>query len=249
MLPSYNLDKIKFGVDKPTFDKAVDIYDSGGVKSFEDTGFGFSAKVKGSGDNFYEVYVPAKQYDHGSCDCYLGQRDILCKHMIALAICAVMGGGQLSEEDKELTDSPECSGRAGELKKTELLEIKAEISVAMRYIKPYNGPSRLWHRYQDSLLEGCRRLTVIISDFPVSKQTAKLLIDLLLRLDKKLCYGGVDDSDGTVGSFMYEVVDILIEFTELDSACIKTFFVLCDKKTCFGWEEKLVEILDEANVD
>ena len=67
---------------------------------------------------------------------------------------------------------------------------------------------------------------------------------MLLRLDEKLCRGGVDDSDGTVGGFMEEVVRVLKEYAKLDLVCVKAFKNLADKETCFGWETPLVEILD-----
>lgn len=248
MQPAYNLDKIKFATDRSAFEKAVGIYDLDGVKDFKDDGFGFAAKVRGSGGNFYKVYVSAKHYDQGNCNCYLGQNDIFCKHMVAVAIYAVKGGKKLSIEEKELVGSPRCGGKLGELEKTELVEIKAEISAAMRHIKPYNGPSRIWFAYQDSLMEGCNRLAAIVSKLPVSKQTAKLLVDLLLRLDRKLCQGGVDDSDGTVGGFMSETVGVLEEYAKIDPKCIETFELLCGLETCFEWEEPLVRIVDENSV-
>jgi len=89
-------------------------------------------------------------------------------------------------------------------------------------------------------------LAKLVSDLPVSEQTAKLLVDLLLRLDKKLCTGGVDDSDGTVGGFVEEVVFLLQEYAKLDQKCVTAFKKLRDKKTCFGWEEPLVKIIDEG---
>lgn len=80
---------------------------------------------------------------------------------------------------------------------------------------------------------------------PVSSQTAELLVDLLLRLDKKLCTGGVDDSDGEVGGFIQEVVCVLKDYAGLDSECIKAFIKLKDKETCFGWEEPLLGLVDK----
>ena len=35
MKPSYDLDKIKFATDRPTFEKAIEIYSSGGVKNLK----------------------------------------------------------------------------------------------------------------------------------------------------------------------------------------------------------------------
>jgi hypothetical protein len=135
-----------------------------------------------------------------------------------------------------------CSGRLDMLSKIELSEIKKSITTAMRYIKPYTGPSRIWFAYQSSLQEGCNRLSAIVSGLPVSEQIAKLLVDLLLHLDKKLCYGGVDDSDGTVGSFIREIVEILEEYVKLDPTCAKAFRPLKNKETCFGWEEPLLQL-------
>ena len=83
----------------------------------------------------------------------------------------------------------------------------------------------------------------------MSEQIAKLLVDMLLRLDKRLCGGGVDDSNGTVGGFVYEVVDMLQEYVRLDPKCIKAFEKLCRQETCFGWEEPLVKIVDEHDID
>ena len=36
MLPKYDLDKIKFATDGPTFEKAVDLYEKGKVSKFEE---------------------------------------------------------------------------------------------------------------------------------------------------------------------------------------------------------------------
>ena len=247
MQPSYNLDKIKFATDEPTFEKAVGLYENGKVTQFKEELNGFFATVLGTKP--YRVYVDDRHYDQGDCECYLGQKDMLCKHMVAVAIYALMKGEPLTEEDKQLVGSPVCSGRLGELSKEELAVTKKSITSAMRYVKPYHGPSRIWFAYQDSLSEGCNRLSVIVSELSVSEQTAKLLVNMLLRLDKKLCEGGVDDSDGTVGGFIEEVVLMLQEYVKLDSSCIKTFKKLCGQSTCFGWEEPLVKLFDEQDID
>ena len=245
--PAYDLDKIKYATDRPTFERAVGLYESGKVTQFEEELSSYSAVVLGTKP--YRVSVEARRYDYGHCDCYLGQRDTLCKHMVAVAIYAVRGGKPLEEKDKEIIDSPECSGRLGELSKEELAATKKSITAALRYIKPYNGPSRIWFSYQNSLTEGCNRLSVIVSRLPVSEQTAKLLVNMLLRLDKKLCTGGVDDSEGMVGGFITEVAFVLKEYAKLDPACIKTFAKFCEQSTCFGWEEPLERIFDEGFTD
>lgn len=242
MQPKYNLDKIKFATDAPTFEKAVDLYKREKVTQFEEGFGGYSAVVLGT--HPYHVSVSCKYYDHGNCECYLGKNETLCKHMVAVAIKAVAGGKPLSDEDKLPISQVACSGRAGELGKAEFATTKKEITSAMRYIKPYRGPSRIWFSYQNSLSEGCSRLTKIVSELPVSEQTAILLISILLRLDGKLCRGGVDDSDGIVGGFIEETVQVLKEYVELDPSCAKVFNRLKGKETCFGWEEPLLKLID-----
>lgn len=241
MPPKYNLDKIKFATDEPTFEKAVDLYENGKVTKFEEGIKAYSATVLGS--KSYRVSVEARRYDYGHCECYLGQDDTLCKHMVAVAIFAVRGGKPLTNKDKQSISSPVCSGRLGGLDKKELATIKKTITAAMRYIKSYDGPSRTWFAYQNSLSEGCNRLAAIISHVPVSLQTARLLVYMLLRLDEKLCRGGVDDSDGAVGGFIQETVIVLQDYAHLDAACTEVFCQLKNKETCFGWEAPLVKLI------
>ena len=89
-------------------------------------------------------------------------------------------------------------------------------------------------------------LSAIVSDLPVNKQSAEILVKLLLRLDRKLRIGGVDDSNGIVGGFMTQVVEMLEEYTRIDPDCINAFKSLIGIGiTCFQWEEPLIRIWDE----
>ena len=238
--PDFTLDKIKFATDGPTFEKAVKLYESGKVTQIEEGIRSYTAIVLGTKP--YRVSVEARRYDYGHCTCYLGQNGTLCKHMVALAIYVVKDGEPLIENEKKLIQNPSCSGKLGTLDKKKLSAVEKSITSALRYIKPYNVPSRLWFSYQNSLSEGCNRLSTIISDLPVSVQTTDQLVDLLLRLDKKLSTGGVDDSDGTVGGFIEEVATVLQEYTKLDPSCTKAFQKLKDRETCFGWEKPLLNL-------
>ena len=241
MQPKYDLDKIKFATDGPTFEKAVDLYEKGKVTKFEEGIGGYSAIVIGTKP--YRVSVEARRYDYGHCECYLGQNDTLCKHMVAVAIYAATGDKKLSDEDKRLVYQVACSGRLGELSKSELATTKKTITAGMRFIKSYEGPSRTWFTYQSSLSEGCNRLSKVVSELPVNQQTTKLLVDTLLRLDDRLCRGGIDDSDGTVGGFIEETVQVLKEYAKLNPSCAEAFNELKGKETCFGWEEPLLEFV------
>lgn len=240
--PHFDLEKIKFATDESTYKKAISLYEAGKVTEFEEQISGFSAIVLGT--NPYRVFVKDRRYDYGRCECYLGQNDTLCKHMVAVAIYAVLAGKPLRQEDKEITYIPKCSGKLGELSKEQFAVVKESLSEAIKYIKPYRGSSKTWFTYQDSLSEGCNRLSTIVSALPVSVETINLVVKLLLRLDKKLTSGGVDDSDGTVGRFIQEAVDVILEYIKLKPVCAESFHVLSGLETSFGWEEPLLKIYD-----
>ena len=245
MPPTYDLNKIKFATDEQTYQRAVDLYESGKVTEVKEAFGDFSAVVLGTKP--YRVSVSGHRYKDAHCTCYLGEQGTLCKHAVAVALYAVMNGQPLSKDDKNQRQEIKFSGRKGELNNEELAAIKKSITESMKYIKPYSGPSRTWFANQDSLREGCARLSAIVSDLPVNKQTADVLVRLLLRLDRKLQVGGVDDSNGIVGGFMSEVVGMLSDFAQIDSSCIATFESLCGKQTCFDWEDPLVRIFDEKD--
>ncbi|MFH0830803.1 MAG: hypothetical protein V1895_01965, partial [Parcubacteria group bacterium] len=215
--PIYDVELIKFGTDTQTFERAAAIYNAGKVTNVTREPRGVFATVQGT--HLYQVYVTTRHYDEGSCNCYVGEHETLCKHMVAVALWAVLGGKPLSMQEAKPIGQPRCSQRRAKPSPHELSTYKKTITEALRFIKPYRGPSRTWFVYQDSLSEGCRRLTDLVNSLPVHVTTAALLVDLLLRLDKKLSSSGVDDSDGTVGGFMYEVAAILKQFVKLDPAC------------------------------
>lgn len=243
MVPAYDLNKIKFATDEGTFKRAVGLYESGKVTKVDAMGGYFSAVVIGTEP--YRVSISARNYKQGHCTCYVGQNNRLCKHMVALALHVVLDGKPLSEKDKQLSMDVVYSNRKDELNQDELDAVKKSITESMKYIKPYSGPSRTWLANQNSLREGCNRLSAIISDLPVSRQSADILVKLLLRLEKKLTVGGVDDSNGIVGEFVGGLVALLEEFARTDSSCIDAFEPLCGKEYCFGWEDSLVRIFDE----
>jgi len=243
LIPKFNIEKIKHGTDKATFDRAVKLYESDKVTKFNELPGLYSAVVIGT--NPYDVSIEVRDYKIADCTCYLGQNNTLCKHIVALAIYAIYRGKPLSTADIKRTDKPSCSGRKGKLDKEELSSVKKSITKAMRLIKPYEGPSRIWFAYQDNLNEGCRHLSSILSELPVSYQTAKFIVDLLLRLDERLARGGVDDSNGIVGGFIEESVIMLLEYAKIDPSCIKAFEILAELETRFEWEYLLVDLLKE----
>lgn len=241
MEPKYTLDQIKFGVDSGTWEKAVGLYEAGKVKNFQDSGFTYVADVLGT--DSYKVIVSKNKYTDGDCACYLGQNDTLCKHMIAVAIYGLKNGQPLTEEEKMQHNEIKFSGKTEKITQEQFNLFKAEISGAMRFIQAYTGPSKTWFDYQDSLVEGCNRLSAIFSQLPANFDTACLVVNTLFRLDKKLQTGGVDDSDGTVGGFIEASVVLLLDFSKADSRCTESFKKLKNIETCFGWEEPLLKVV------
>ena len=242
--PLYDMKKIRFAADEATFRRAVDLYGKGKVTQVGSFGGYYRAVVLGTSP--YHVSVSAKNHKHGHCTCYLGEKGTLCKHMTALAIHAVMDGKPLKDEDKEYSSGPKCGTTGIPLTDGMLEHVKKEISASMRHIRAYNGNSYAWFSYQDSLKEGCNMLSAVINGLPVNRQSADILVKLLLRLDKKLMTGGVDDSDGTVGGFMSSVVEILVQYARMDRQCVQAFKTLVGTGTSFQWEEPLVRIFDEG---
>lgn len=243
LTPRYDLNKIIYSTSEDTYKKASALYSSGKVKSFSEHWNGFTAIVIGTHN--YNVNISAKSLNQGSCDCYMGNHDYICKHMVALAIYVVLRGEPIPENTTK--ETPVFSGRVGELNPGEIIAYKEDLKVAMRYIKGYSGPSRAWFAYQDSLSEGTKRLATIVSYLPASPQTTQLLIKILLRLDKKLSTGGVDDSDGTVSSFIESCVDLLLIFVTKDLACAKPIAKLRSIKTSFDWEKRLLSSQSKEN--
>lgn len=238
--PKFDLNKIKYTTDEQTWQKAVELYKNGKVLNFKEEFASFTASVVGT--NMYQVSVEERNFHYCYCNCYLGQNDTLCKHVVAVAICAAVGGRKLTKEEETQITTPISSGKLGELDESQLTQTKEEITHALAYVKYYRGPSKIWFAYQNSLEEGVNRLATIISKLPISTQTADLVVNVLLRLDRKL-QSGVDDSNGTVGGFIQETVDVLKEYARQDKKITKSFEKLEGIHSTFDWEEPLLETL------
>jgi uncharacterized Zn finger protein len=112
MFPRYDLEKIKFGVDEKTWERAVGIYEAGKITETEEGYFGFTARVLGT--HSYDVAISEDSFNCGHCSCFVGQSGNVCKHMIALAIWAVLRGAPLSENDKKQKNEVEFCGKMKE---------------------------------------------------------------------------------------------------------------------------------------
>lgn len=128
--------------DEATFQRGVGLYESGKVTEVEEFGEHYSAIVQGTKP--YRVSVSSRRYKDAHCTCYLGERGTLCKHVVALALHAVMDGKPLKEEEKQQVVEMKCSDKRDPLNKDELEAVKKAITESMRCIKPYSGQNMVW---------------------------------------------------------------------------------------------------------
>ena len=236
--PLFTLFDIQMGVGDDEFKKGKKLFDGGKFNHLKRDFRGFNAIVSGTHD--YVVFVSANDFDRGGCNCYVGEKDTLCKHMIALAIAAIF---KYRPEDTEIVDAPldqaSCSTEVREINKEELATIKSGIRSALTHIKSYGGSSKTWSTYQDSLSKGKRLILYALSNLPVCKTSADVCINVIIKLDTKLATSGIDDSDGTIGELVEEIMELLSMFKESDPMLEKYIVDTFPKETNFGWEKEL----------
>ena len=234
--PEFTIFDIHIGVGDEEFKKGKKLFDRGKVNCLKSDFGGFNAIVSGTHD--YVVFVSATNFDRGNCNCYVGQKEILCKHMIALAIASV---AKYRPEDSKVVDIPldqaVCSGEVRDITKDELSTIKKEIRSALIHIKSYSGPSKTWFAYQSSLLKGSRLMLYALSKLPVCKTSADVCINLIIKLDNKLANSGIDDSGGTIGDLVEQIMELLSMFRD-ENLGLKTYIIdKFPKQTNFNWEK------------
>ena len=212
IVPAYSLKDIQLSVESCEFDKGMRLYQEGKVGQIEVDCFIFKAEVAGT--KKYNVSVMSSHFDRGECDCYLGEKNYLCKHIIALAIAVVYTYAPSAAEvfDHPL-DQAVCSGKVYAITEEEKVLIEKEIKEGLALIKSWSGPSKKWFEYQDALTKSSRIILLSLSKLPICEKSVDICIYLLKKLDKKLLHA-VDDSDGTIGTLMEEIVQVLCLFVD-----------------------------------
>ncbi len=232
--PQFTIADVQVGVGDREFAKALALYTKGAVTGIKKDFGSFSATVFGTHE--YEVSVDSSAYDRGNCTCYIGQKDELCKHMLSLAIALVY---KYRPNDTKMIEQPldqaVCSGDVRDITKEESETAKREISTALTFIKSYSGPSSKWFHYQNSLTKGSRLLLLALSNIPICEGSVMLCIQTLKKLDRKVLRG-VDDSDGTVGELMCEIVELLNMFVSSNAALKEYIAKKLPKGESFDWE-------------
>lgn len=228
--PNFTIKDIKYSVDEAMFLRAKKLFESGKVQKVSETPHGYMATVQSTSP--YQVSLSRKHIDQGYCDCYMGQNDMLCKHMLALGIAVLHFSGKT--EETEGGDSPDNLDAAKQL-----------VAKAMRKIKPYNGPSKIWFSYQRELDVGSGCIVEAVTNLPPTIEHAKYLWSLVLKLSKKLSHGGIDDSDGTVGDCISLLVEQCGRYAKKKPEFKAIIQKFTEDDTGFGFEDELLEILEK----
>ncbi len=229
--PKFTLDDVRYAEGAATFQRARDLYESGKVGPVKEDKSGYHAIVNGTQP--YRVTISNKRVDVGSCECYLGQNDRLCKHMLALALAVLHPSGK-TDTDNIVDTKPHY-----------LIDTKKQVVAGMRKIRAYTGPSRIWFSYQRSLATGAGMITDAIKELYPSRENVVYLWRLVERLDKKLV-NGVDDSDGVVGECISQILEQLAIHARLQPGLEPVIRDYCGRKTGFGFEEDLRRLLDKT---
>lgn len=228
-LPKFTFTDVKYAADQAIFYRALNLFESKKVGLISEDRDGYFAQVQGT--ELYDVGVPFKSLDRADCTCYMGQRDEMCKHILALALAVLDRAGVKEEKAPTNTFS-------------DLSEVKAFVTKAMRHIKPYHGPSKIWFKYQAGLSKGSCMIADAIENLEPSPQNAKYVWSLVKRLDQKLLRG-VDDSDGFVSGGIMRLVEHLVFMVRQDKKLSKVVQKFCDDATEFDFHLDLKGMLEE----
>lgn len=227
--PKFTYRDLKYATDEAMFERARKLFVDGKVQNFQADFTGYSAKVIGTSP--YQVHVSQKAVDVGLCECYMGQNDELCKHMIALALTALQQSGLANDQGYSTEKPPET-----------LPKRKKLATAGFNKIKPYTGPSRIWFSYQAKLDIGTAMIREAIQGLEPGEINARFLWNVVKRIDRKLT-GGVDDSNGTVWPVASEIIMVLAEWARKDPELTMLIKNFSKQKTNFEYHKELEKAL------
>lgn len=227
--PKFTIDSIKYADSPAMFARAEALFKTGKVGAVREDRGGYSATVAGT--KSYEVSVSRKAIDVGYCTCYMGEHDQLCKHMLALALVVLDMTVGLEQKDTPTT----------------FAEVKKKVSLGMRKLVPYGGPSKIWFTYQRKLSIGSGMIEDAVSRLAPTREHADYLWGLVIRISNKLATSGIDDSDGTVGNCVHAIIERLGQYAKDDPALKPRIIEYCKAETGFGFEDELLDLLGETD--
>lgn len=226
--PDFTLQDVKYSVDGRIFARAEELFKNDAVSDISETVRGYDATVYGGSP--YHVSISKKRIDRAYCNCYMGENDELCKHVIALGLAVLHASGKMEETPEE---SP-----------TDLAEAKLLVSAGMRKLKAYDGPSRIWFAYQNNLDIGCGIIEAAVQNLPPNKENAKYIWKLVLKLSDKMIYGGIDDSNGTVGNCATALATQCAKYANQKPELKPFILKFANDDTDFGFESDLKDGID-----
>ncbi len=224
--PKWSIRNLEYAVSDRIFLRGKNLFQSGKVVEIREFPSFYSGIVQSTHD--YQVSISEKEVDLAECNCYMGENGEFCKHIIALGLAVLKKSGKNNK--REIPRSLE--------------EVKLMVSKGLRKIKPYTGPSSIWFKYQRQLDIGSFEIEEAISVLKPSVENAKYLWKLVLKLSKKLSEGGIDDSDGRVGSCISLIVEKCGSFGKQDESLIPLLRKFAKDDTGFGFEEELSDMLE-----
>ncbi len=227
--PVFTIRDIQYSVDESMFLKAEGLFKQRKVGKISETPHGYMATVQGT--SLYAVSLSRRHIDQGYCDCYMGQNDELCKHMLALGIAVLHLSGKVEDA---VGVSPDNLDAAKQL-----------VAKGMRKIKTYDGPSKIWFSYQRELDVGAACIVEGVQGLPPTKEHAKYLWSLVLKLSNKLAYDAIDDSNGTVGNCISTMVAQCGRYAKEKPELTSLMREFAKDDTGFGFEEELEKMLEE----
>jgi hypothetical protein len=223
--PKFTLQDVRYATDESIVARAEKLFSQGKVKITSHSPSVYRGIVKGS--QLYQVWLSPRSIEEGDCECYMGQRGEFCKHLLAFGFAILDATGQLAVAPANLSEA----------------EAKKQISAGARKFVGYSGPSSIWFSYQRKLDTGTGLIIEALPFLPPTKATITYLWKLIVRLSKKLAYGGIDDSNGTVGSCIHAITERIAEIAKSEERLLSYTKTLCVDDTGFGFEEELQALL------
>lgn len=231
MQPLFNYADVKFAESDAVFKRAIELFVKEKIIDYSELFDGYAATVIGTKP--YHVELSRKRVDRADCNCYLGQNDQLCKHMLALGLYVLHKYSLIDANGNPVGADKLTSENA-----------RDNVTAALRKIRSYNGPSRIWFEYQRSLDIAAGTINDAVELFDISIDNAKYLWKLVLRLSKKLSHGGVDDSNGTIGGVIFTILEKVANMAHQDESIKCWVAAHCTDDTGFGFEEDLQKLVD-----
>ena len=231
--PRFTYSDVKFAEDGAIFARAKQLFREGCVQDVTEIRDGYCAIVRGG--HSYRVRLNQKRIDYAGCDCYMGQNDQLCKHVLALALAVLSEFGGVTPDGEPTATFV-----------VDAADARDHIAAGMHYIRAYTGPSRIWFEYQRKLDIAAGMISEGVDALETSKDNAKYLWRLVLRLSRKLSEGGVDDSNGTIGGAIFTIMRRIAAMAAADNSIREWALTNCHEDTGFGFETELQEMLRQA---